>query len=158
MSHRITISNLPADCSSAIEELDQDRSRVTSSRATLDARIATGSATYGVNTGFGKLANQRVEDDRLSDLQRNLLVSHAVGVGDPVIPEITRIMLALKVHSLGLGYSGVSEATFARLLEFSKRDLLPVIPSRGSVGASGDLAPLAHMALPLIGLGHFWGG
>lgn len=157
MSHRITISNLPADCSSTIEELDQDRSRVTSSRATLDARIATGSATYGVNTGFGKLANQRVEDDRLSDLQRNLLVSHAVGVGDPVIPEITRIMLALKVHSLGLGYSGVSEATFARLLEFSKRDLLPVIPSRGSVGASGDLAPLAHMALPLIGLGHFWG-
>jgi histidine ammonia-lyase len=157
MSHRITIANLPKDCTTAIDALDRDRSRVRTSRATLERRIAGGAATYGVNTGFGKLANQRVGDDRLSDLQRNLLVSHAVGVGTPVSPEITRIMLALKVHSLGLGYSGVSERTFERLLELAKRDLLPVIPSRGSVGASGDLAPLAHMALPLIGLGHFWG-
>ena len=157
MAHRITIANLPEDCAAAIRALDLDRSRVQASRKTLENRIAGGEATYGVNTGFGKLANQRVGDDRLSDLQRNLLVSHAVGVGEPVSPDITRVMLALKIHSLGLGYSGVSEGTFSRLLEFAKRDLLPVIPSRGSVGASGDLAPLAHMALPLIGLGHFWG-
>ncbi len=157
MSHRITIANLPKDCTTAIDALDRDRSRVRTSRATLERRIAGGAATYGVNTGFGKLANQRVGDDRLSDLQRNLLVSHAVGVGTPVSPEITRIMLALKVHSLGLGYSGVSERTFERLLELAKRDLLPVIPSRGAGGGAGDLAPLAHMALPLIGLGHFWG-
>ncbi|MDA0377979.1 MAG: histidine ammonia-lyase [Bacteroidetes bacterium] len=157
MPHRITIARLPQDCTEAIASLDRDRSRVRTSRATLEKRIAGGAATYGVNTGFGKLANQRVSDDRLSDLQRNLLVSHAVGVGLPVSPDITRVMLALKLHSLGLGYSGVSEPTFERLLEFAKRDLLPVIPSRGSVGASGDLAPLAHMALPLIGFGHFWG-
>ena len=157
MTHPISIANLPQDCRTAVEALHRDRSRVRTSRATLERRIAGGEATYGVNTGFGKLANQRVGDDRLSDLQRNLLVSHAVGVGAPVSAEITRIMLALKVHSLGLGYSGVSESTFERLVEFARRDLLPVIPSRGSVGASGDLAPLAHMALPLIGLGHFWG-
>ena len=93
--------------------------------------MADGSAIYGVNTGFGKLANKRVDDSRLSDLQRNLLVSHAVGVGIPVLPEITRVMLALKIHSLGLGYSGVSESTFNRLLEFGRRDLIPVVPSRG---------------------------
>jgi histidine ammonia-lyase len=157
MAHRITIANLPDDLKAAIRVLETDRSRVASSRSTLEARISGGAATYGVNTGFGKLAGQRVPDDRLSDLQRNLLVSHAVGVGDPVSPDITRVMLALKLHSLGLGYSGVSESTFARLLAFASRDLLPVIPSRGSVGASGDLAPLAHMALPLIGQGYFWG-
>jgi len=157
MAHRITIANLPDDLKAAIRVLETDRSRVVSSRSTLEARISGGAATYGVNTGFGKLAGQRVPDDRLSDLQRNLLVSHAVGVGDPVSPDITRVMLALKLHSLGLGYSGVSESTFARLLAFASRDLLPVIPSRGSVGASGDLAPLAHMALPLIGQGYFWG-
>ena len=157
MAHRITIANLPEDLKAAINALEADRSRVAFSRSTLEARISDGAATYGVNTGFGKLAGQRVPDDRLSDLQRNLLVSHAVGVGDPVSREITRVMLALKLHSLGLGYSGVSEQTFDRLLTLAAQDLLPVIPSRGSVGASGDLAPLAHMALPLIGEGFFWG-
>ncbi len=156
MSHRISIANLPGDLTNAIEALVKDRSRVAASRATLETRIAAGQATYGVNTGFGKLANQRVPDEKLSDLQRNLLVSHAVGVGDPVPRDITRIMLVLKLHSLGLGYSGVSPTTFDRLLAFAEKDLLPVIPSRGSVGASGDLAPLAHMALPLIGQGFFW--
>lgn len=157
MSHSISIANLPDDLQTAIRQLEADRSRVASSRATLESSISGGAATYGVNTGFGKLANQRVPDDRLSDLQRNLLVSHAVGVGTPVPSEITRIMLGLKLHSLGLGYSGVSERTFERLLAFASKDLIPVVPSRGSVGASGDLAPLAHMALPLIGEGYFWG-
>jgi histidine ammonia-lyase len=89
-------------------------------------------------------------------LQRNLLLSHAVGVGEPVLPEVTRLMLRLKIHGLGLGYSGVSLPTFRRLLDFDRLNLVPVVPSRGSVGASGDLAPLAHLSLPLIGYGEFW--
>ncbi len=92
----------------------------------------------------------------MEKLQRNLLLSHAVGVGDPIPRAITRLMLDIKIHSLGLGFSGVSLATFNRLLEFSRNNLVPQVPSRGSVGASGDLVPLAHMSLPLIGKGFFW--
>src|SRR5690606_2074309 len=79
-----------------------------------------------------------------------------VGLGEPVPRAISRLMLQLKAHALGLGYSGVSNETFERLLLFAREDLVPVVPSRGSVGASGDLAPLAHMSLPLVGLGSFW--
>src|SRR5205085_932671 len=135
-----------------------DTSAVAASRARVEAALADGHAHYGVNTGFGALANRRVPDDHLAVLQRNLLLSHAVGVGEPVLPEITRLMLRLKIHALGLGYSGVSLPTFRRLLEFDALDLIPVVPSRGSVGASGDLAPLAHLSLPLIGHGEFWDG
>ena len=152
----LTIRTLYDDIQSRLDELSVDSSAVSESRNTLDRVIAGGEATYGVNTGFGKLANRRIDDNDLSTLQRNLLVSHAVGVGDPVPREITAIMLALKVHALGMGYSGVSEATFGRLLEFSRSGMIPVVPTRGSVGASGDLAPLAHMSLPLIGLGYIW--
>ncbi|MBT6598038.1 MAG: aromatic amino acid lyase, partial [Bacteroidetes Order II. Incertae sedis bacterium] len=152
----LTIRTLYDDIQSRLDELSVDSSAVSESRNTLDRVIAGGEATYGVNTGFGKLANKRIDDNDLSTLQRNLLVSHAVGVGDPVPREITAIMLALKVHALGMGYSGVSETTFGRLLEFSRSGMIPVVPTRGSVGASGDLAPLAHMSLPLIGLGYFW--
>ncbi|MBT4603847.1 MAG: aromatic amino acid lyase, partial [Bacteroidetes Order II. Incertae sedis bacterium] len=152
----LTIRTLYDDIQSRLDELSVDSSAVSESRNTLDRVIAGGEATYGVNTGFGKLANKRIDDNDLSTLQRNLLVSHAVGVGDPVPREITAIMLALKVHALGMGYSGVSETTFGRLLEFSRSGMIPVVPTRGSVGASGDLAPLAHMSLPLIGLGYIW--
>ena len=133
-----------------------DTSAVERSRARVDAALADGHLHYGVNTGFGALARERVPDDKLATLQRNLLLSHAVGVGEPVPPDITRLMLRLKIHALGLGYSGVSLPVFRRLLAFDQRNLLPVVPSRGSVGASGDLAPLAHLCLPLIGLGEFW--
>ena len=95
-------------------------------------------------------------EDQLRQLQRNLLLSHSVGVGPPAPREISALMLELKVHSLGLGYSGISLPVFQRLLLFHGRRLVPVVPSRGSVGASGDLAPLAHMCLPLLGLGEFW--
>ena len=156
MNHSLTIRNLYNDIQQRIDELTLDSKAVTTSRNRLESVIANGRATYGVNTGFGKLANVRVADADLGVLQRNLLVSHAVGVGDPVPEDITRIMLALKVHALGQGYSGVSETTFQRLLDFARLGLTPVVPCKGSVGASGDLAPLAHMSLPLIGLGHFW--
>lgn len=153
---RITVRGLHADLAASADHFRRDDSAVAASRARVEAAVADGHAHYGINTGFGALAHKRVPDDQLHQLQRNLLVSHAVGVGEAVPPEITRVMLRLKVHGLGLGYSGVSLPTFRRLLDFDRLNLLPVVPSRGSVGASGDLAPLAHLCLPLIGLGEFW--
>lgn len=139
-----------------MSRLRVDDSAVAESRQRLENALASGGTIYGVNTGFGALARERVPADRLQQLQRNLLLSHAVGVGEPLPREISRLMLRLKIHALGLGYSGVSLPTFRRLLEFDQRDWIPVVPSRGSVGASGDLAPLAHLCLPLIGQGTFW--
>ena len=153
----IAVANLYVDLNQAIDALRRDDGRVAQSRAHLDAALADGEAHYGINTGFGALANTRIATGELTRLQRNLLLSHAVGVGDPVPHALTRLMLQLKIVGLGQGYSGVSVPTFRRLLEFEARGLIPVVPSRGSVGASGDLAPLAHMALPLIGHGSFWG-
>ncbi len=157
MSVTLKIADLYDDIRRSLDALKNDSGAVKKSRRTLETELAKGEPIYGVNTGFGKLANKRIDNEKLSQLQRNLLISHAVGVGDSVPKKITEIMLALKVHSLGLGYSGVSETTFDRLLHMATNRLTPVVPSRGSVGASGDLAPLAHMALPLIGQGYFWG-
>jgi histidine ammonia-lyase len=117
-------------------------------------RAADGeAAVYGVNTGFGKLANQRIAHDDLAALQLNLLRSHAVGVGAPLAPRVVRLLLLLKAASLARGYSGVREEVIDGLLALHNAGLLPVVPAQGSVGASGDLAPLAHLCLPLIGEG-----
>ncbi|MBI1222977.1 MAG: histidine ammonia-lyase [Bacteroidetes bacterium] len=110
-------------------------------------------AHYGINTGFGSLYNTVVEKAKLAELQYNLLMSHACGAGDEVPAEIVRLMLLLKAQSLSYGYSGVQLATVERLLHFYNEDCLPVVYELGSLGASGDLAPLAHMSLPLIGMG-----
>jgi len=152
----ITIPNLFSDLAGRIEELKTDPQKLLNSRKVVEKALKDGRAYYGINTGFGALATKRVSDSQLLQLQKNLLLSHAVGVGDPVPKDISRLMLQLKVHSLGLGYSGISIETFNRLIYFLEHDLVPVIPQKGSVGASGDLAPLAHMSLPLIGLGEFW--
>ncbi len=116
----------------------------------------TGAAIYGVNTGFGDLASTRVDAKELSELQRNLLVSHSCGVGDEVPAEIVRAMVLLKIRSLGRGYSGVRLETVQRLVDHWNAGLFPSVPSQGSLGASGDLAPLSHMVLPLIGEGEVW--
>lgn len=116
--------------------------------------VARSTAVYGINTGFGKLAQSRIPDGDLRLLQRNLLLSHATGVGAELDGRVVRLILALKVASLARGASGVRWEVIERLLLFLERGLLPVIPGKGSVGASGDLAPLAHMALPLMGEGH----
>ena len=108
---------------------------------------------YGVNTGFGKLANQRISKAQLETLQLNLIRSHSVGVGVPLAPQIVRLMLALKAASLARGFSGVREVVIDTLLAVHNAGLVPHVPSQGSVGASGDLAPLAHMTLALIGEG-----
>jgi len=136
--------------------LERDKSAVLNSRSRVEAALLDEKTHYGINTGFGILANKRISKENLEKLQHNLILSHAVGVGSSVPKEITRLMLLIKIHSLGLGYSGVSEETFNRLIYFARHDLIPVVPSKGSLGASGDLAPLAHMSLPLIGMGHFW--
>ncbi len=117
-------------------------------------RAADGEApVYGVNTGFGKLANQRIGKAQLDTLQLNLIRSHSVGVGEPLAPAVLRLMLALKAASLARGYSGVREVVVDTLLAVHNAGLVPYVPSQGSVGASGDLAPLAHMTLALIGEG-----
>jgi len=111
---------------------------------------------YGVNTGFGKLASQSISREQLDALQLNLVRSHSAGVGAPLAPAVVRLMLALKVASLARGYSGVREHVVDTLMAVHNAGLIPWVPSQGSVGASGDLAPLAHMTLALLGEGHMW--
>jgi histidine ammonia-lyase len=126
---------------------------VEDSAAAVDRIVASGRTVYGVNTGFGLLAQTRIPPERLAELQRNLLVSHACGVGEELDPSVVRLMTVLKVIGLARGHSGVRREVVERLLGFVQRGLMPVVPSQGSVGASGDLAPLAHLACALIGEG-----
>ena len=126
---------------------------VAASAAAVAAILARGEPVYGINTGFGKLATVRIADADLERLQRNIVLSHAAGVGDPMPAPVVRLMLTLKLASLAQGASGVRPATIAMLEAMLARDLLPVVPAQGSVGASGDLAPLAHMTATMIGVG-----
>jgi histidine ammonia-lyase len=130
--------------------------RIAASAAAVERILARGEAVYGVNTGFGKLASVRIEACDLARLQRNIVLSHAAGVGEPTPVPIARLMLVLKLASLAQGASGVSPATVALLEAMLARGLTPVIPAQGSVGASGDLAPLAHMAATMIGVGEMF--
>ena len=120
------------------------------------AEIAGGAPAYGVNTGFGKLASVRIPAADVETLQRNLILSHCCGVGAPLAPEIARLVMALKLISLGRGASGVRPQTVALIEAMLERDVTPAIPEKGSVGASGDLAPLAHMTAVMIGEGEAW--
>ena len=121
--------------------------------AAVDRIVGRGEPVYGINTGFGKLASVRIADADLATLQRNIVLSHAAGVGEPMPAPVVRLMLALKLASLAQGASGVRRETVELLAAMLERDLLPVVPAQGSVGASGDLAPLAHMAATMIGVG-----
>ena len=121
--------------------------------ATIAAIVAEGRTVYGVNTGFGLLANTSIAPEDLETLQRNLVLSHACGVG-PLLPDaVTRLLMVLKIASLSRGASGVLRETLEALIALVNANVLPCIPSKGSVGASGDLAPLAHMSCVLIGVG-----
>src|SRR6266851_2068611 len=126
---------------------------IEASTRAVDAIIARGEAVYGINTGFGKLASVHIAADDLTTLQRNIVLSHAAGVGEPMRPATARLMMALKLANLGRGASGVRPATVEMLEAMLARDLIPVIPSQGSVGASGDLAPLAHLTAAMLGIG-----
>ncbi|NDY91330.1 histidine ammonia-lyase [Ideonella livida] len=128
---------------------------IRASAALVQAAAAGNAPVYGVNTGFGKLANQRISTADLDTLQLNLIRSHSVGVGEPLAPEVVRLMLLTKAASLARGHSGVREVVIDTLLAVLNAGLVPCVPSQGSVGASGDLAPLSHMTLALLGEGEF---
>jgi histidine ammonia-lyase len=132
--------------------------RVQQSRDCLEEMVAAGATIYGVNTGFGKLANQRIPLDEILALQENLLRSHAVGMGPLLSPEVSRLAMALRIQALAKGFSGVTVELLETLIEMYNRGVVPAIPEQGSVGASGDLAPLAHMALVVMGEGHAFVG
>src|SRR5262245_47387566 len=135
------------------------RRRAAESRQCLEALLAEGQTIYGVNTGFGKLSGQRIAADQVLELQENLLRSHAVGRGALLDVGVSRLVLGLRIQALAKGFSGVTAGLLDALLELFNRGLVPAIPEQGSVGASGDLAPLAHVALVLIGEGEaFVGG
>ncbi len=132
---------------------------VTRGAAAVERIVARGEPVYGVNTGFGKLSMVRIEAGDLTRLQRNIVLSHSVGVGEPASREATRLMMALKLASLAQGASGVRAPTLALLEAMLQRGVIPLVPAQGSVGASGDLAPLAHMAAAMIGVGEvYWQG
>jgi len=127
--------------------------RILASWRDVKAIVQNHTPVYGINTGFGPLCDTRISDEDTSLLQTNLLKSHSVGVGEPVPSEIAKLMLITKVHALAQGYSGISLQTLERIVWHIDRNIIPIVPEKGSVGASGDLAPLAHLFLPLIGLG-----
>lgn len=129
------------------------RIRIRASQLTVEQIVNKGEAVYGINTGFGPLCTTSISREETKILQSNILQSHSVGVGEAIRAEIAKLMLILKVHALAQGYSGIKEKTLDRILWHIEQEAIPVVPSQGSVGASGDLAPLAHLFLPLIGLG-----
>jgi histidine ammonia-lyase len=141
--------------SRAVVELsDESRGLLQRARTYLDDKVrGSDEAFYGINTGFGSLCDVRISPDEITQLQTNLVMSHSCGIGDEVPADVVRLMLLLKVQSLAYGHSGVQVATCERLLYFYNNDILPIVYQLGSLGASGDLAPLAHLSLPLLGLG-----
>lgn len=136
---------------------EEARNNIQKCRDYLDNKMASNDEPiYGINTGFGSLYNIKISSDNLSKLQENLVKSHACGIGEEVPAEIVKMMLLLKIQSLSYGYSGIQLTTVERLIDFYNNDILPVIYTQGSLGASGDLAPLAHLSLPLIGEGEVY--
>lgn len=138
---------------SSVTLTDVDWARIDASAAAITRVLQTGDAVYGVNTGFGLLASTRIADDKLGQLQRNLVLSHCCGVGAPLPDRVVRLALALKIISLSRGHSGVRRIVIESLQRLLDADAYPVIPCQGSVGASGDLAPLAHLSAALLGEG-----
>ncbi len=135
----------------------QSKAKIAKCRKYLDQKLKNlGSPVYGINTGFGALYNKSISHDDLGALQRNLVMSHACGTGEEVPKEIVKLMLLLKIQGLSYGNSGVQVETVQRLIDFFNHDILPVVYQQGSLGASGDLAPLAHLSLPLIGEGEVY--
>jgi len=140
-----------------LEISEEAKQKISKCREYLNTKMASHKEPiYGINTGFGSLCNVKISDENLTTLQENLVKSHACGTGSEVPQEITRLMLLLKIQSLSYGHSGVQLATVNRLVDFYNNDILPVIYTQGSLGASGDLAPLAHLSLPLIGEGEVY--
>lgn len=143
--------------SAKFEISDEAKKNIKKSRDYIEGRIQKGEVIYGVNTGFGAFSSVRISDAQIEDLQKNLIRSHSVGIGDPFPKPQAKAMMILRANTLARGHSGVRIEVVEKILEFLNNDLIPVIPSQGSVGASGDLAPLSHLALALIGEGEVFG-
>ncbi len=140
-----------------LELSEESRVNIIKSRKYLDEKIKQSDVPiYGINTGFGSLCNVKISNDHLTKLQENLVMSHACGTGELVAKPIIRLMLLLKIQSLSYGHSGIALETVQRLIDFYNEDILPVVYEQGSLGASGDLAPLAHLSLPLLGKGEVY--
>jgi len=134
------------------------REQILKSQKNVQKIVDSDRCVYGINTGFGPLCDTKISADETALLQYNLIISHAVGVGKPIDKELSKIMMIAKVHALSKGFSGVSLEVIERMILMLEKDIIPVVPEQGSVGASGDLAPLAHLVLPLLGLGKVWVG
>ncbi len=151
---RITLRDVVAVARGASVDLPPDvAERVRAARMVVESKVDAGETVYGVTTGFGSLANVRISPEHAEQLQLGIVRSHAAAVGPPLSREEARAVLFLRAHVLALGHSGVRVEIVERMVEMLNRDLVPVVPERGSLGASGDLAPLAHLALPLVGRG-----
>ncbi|MEG0697259.1 histidine ammonia-lyase [Algoriella sp.] len=137
---------------------EDSKQQITKSQQNVAKIVASGQTVYGINTGFGPLCDSKISEDETRQLQHNLLISHAVGVGNPIKKEFSKTMLIAKAHALSKGFSGVTLDVVERILLMVEKDIIPVVPEKGSVGASGDLAPLSHLFLPLIGEGKVWEG
>ena len=158
---RLTASLALAICRGNIKGIisPESREKIKASSQAVEKIVGKGEPVYGINTGFGPLCTTMISPEQTKKLQENLLKSHAVGLGEPIPIEIAKLMLVLKTHALAQGFSGIQESTLDRILFYIENNIIPVVPKQGSVGASGDLAPLSHLFLPLIGLGkvHFKG-
>ena len=148
---KITIAIASGKCKGILAE--EAIHKVKTSQQHVASIVASNKTVYGINTGFGILANTKISEEDTATLQHKILQSHSVGVGDPIPAEVAKIMLITKVQALAQGFSGVQLETLERVLWHIENNVIPVVPEKGSVGASGDLAPLAHLFLPLIGLG-----
>ncbi|MGG4448471.1 histidine ammonia-lyase [Brevibacillus sp. HB1.4B] len=136
-----------------IQLTEEALNRVRDSRAMVERMVSQQEVVYGITTGFGKFSDVMIHDEDVSKLQENLIMSHACGMGDPYAVEVVRAMMALRINALAKGYSGIREETLLQLVELCNRGVHPIIPQQGSLGASGDLAPLAHMVLVMLGKG-----
>ena len=134
---------------------EEAKESINSCRKHVESIVNSDEAVYGINTGFGPLCDTQISKEETKKLQENLLITHAVGVGNPIDSELSKIMMICKVHALSKGFSGARLELVERIIYFIENDLIPVVPEQGSVGASGDLAPLSHLFLPLIGEGEF---
>ncbi len=149
-----TISSILSE-QKKLELSEESKLKITNCRTYLDTKLKdTNLPIYGINTGFGALYNVKISNENLTILQENLVMSHACGTGDRVPNDVVKLMLLFKIQSLSYGHSGVQLETVNRLIDFYNHDILPIVYTQGSLGASGDLAPLAHLALPLIGKGN----
>ncbi len=135
---------------------DESREKILKSQQNVQKIVASDRTVYGINTGFGPLCDVKISEEETAQLQYNLIISHAVGVGKPIAKELSKVMMIAKIHALSKGFSGVSLDVIERLILMLEKDIIPAVPEQGSVGASGDLAPLAHLVLPLLGLGKVW--